>query len=62
MSTEVTRGECGSDDETKSAVAMDLLRDHVPLSLLFDLVEGEALDSTAIADVEGGNASWLHPA
>jgi len=41
---------------------MDLLRDHVPLSLLFDLVEGEALDSTAIADVEGGNASWLHPA
>jgi len=39
----------------------DLLRDHVPLTLLMDLVEtGGPRSEVRYAD-EGGNADWLRP-
>jgi hypothetical protein len=42
--------------------AMEVLRSHVPLSLLMDIASADGPDSAHIAKEEGGNADWLQPA
>jgi len=39
----------------------DLLRDHVPLTLLLDLVEASGPRSAVRYADEGGEADWLKP-
>ncbi len=39
----------------------DLLRDHVPLSLLIDLVDERGPRSEVVYTAEGGDAAWLTP-
>lgn len=39
----------------------DLLRDHVPLTLLLDLAEADGPRSEARYADEGGDADWLRP-
>ena len=39
----------------------DLLRDHVPLTLLIDLAEARGPRSAARYADEGGDAGWLQP-
>jgi hypothetical protein len=54
-------------DETTSDVAaagdpeatMEVLRSHVPLTLLMDLGSAEGPDSARISAIEGGDADWL---
>ena len=41
---------------------MEVLRSHVPLSLLMDLASSEGPDSEQIAAIEGGDADWLQAA
>jgi hypothetical protein len=38
---------------------MEVLKSHVPLTLLMDLGNAEGPDSARIAQVEGGDADWL---
>jgi hypothetical protein len=40
---------------------MDVLRSHVPLTLLMDIGSAAGPDSERIAAVEGGDADWLTP-
>jgi hypothetical protein len=40
-------------------VTMEVLRSHVPLTLLMDIGSAEGPDSAGIAAVEGGDADWL---
>jgi hypothetical protein len=42
-------------------VTMDVLRSHVPLTLLMDIGSAAGPDSERIAAVEGGDADWLTP-
>ncbi|HEY0486376.1 MAG TPA: hypothetical protein VGD72_09015 [Mycobacteriales bacterium] len=40
-------------------VTMEVLRSHVPLTLLMDLGSVDGPDSAGISAVEGGDAAWL---
>jgi hypothetical protein len=40
-------------------VTMEVLRSHVPLTLLMDIGSAEGPDSERIAAIEGGDADWL---
>jgi hypothetical protein len=42
-------------------VTMEVLRSHVPLTLLMDIGSAGGPDSERIAAVEGGDAGWLTP-
>jgi hypothetical protein len=44
------------DDQGRT---MEVLKSHVPLTLLMDLGNAEGPDSARIAQVEGGDADWL---
>lgn len=43
------------------AAAMDLLSEHVPLTLLIDLLPAQGPHSEEIYAREGGDAEWLPP-
>jgi hypothetical protein len=47
---------------TGADVAMEVLRSHVPLTLLMDIGSAEGPDSAGIAAIEGGDADWLQRA
>jgi hypothetical protein len=47
------------DAAEQSDAAMEVLRSHVPLSLLMDIASAGGPDSEQIAAVEGGDADWL---
>ena len=40
-------------------VTMEVLRSHVPLTLLMDISSAEGPDSVRISAIEGGDAGWL---
>ena len=44
-----------------SAPVMDLLSEHVPLTLLIDLLPAQGPHSEEIYADEGGDAAWLPP-
>lgn len=59
---EVTAVDTGVGDvvaDGRPQPTMEVLRSHVPLSLLMDLASSEGPDSARIAAVEGGDAGWL---
>jgi hypothetical protein len=58
---EVTDAETGVAAGEHQAT-MEVLRSHVPLSLLMDLASSEGPDSEQIAAIEGGDADWLQAA
>lgn len=43
-------------------VTMEVLRSHVPITLLMDIGSADGPDSVGIAASEGGDAAWLLPA
>jgi hypothetical protein len=40
-------------------ITMEVLRSHVPITLLMDIGSAEGPDSEGIAAAEGGDADWL---
>lgn len=44
-----------------SSLMMDLLKEHVPITLLLDLCSPAGPASRELFEAEGGDAAWLLP-
>jgi hypothetical protein len=55
VETSLSGAAAGGDPD----VTMEVLKNHVPLTLLMDLGSVDGPDSESISAIEGGDAGWL---